>query len=70
MDFVSFLDPANARTEDSGQARYIEVHDPRTANDDSGVFLRIHSWDDEGRGHPELDALIGRRVRVRIEPVD
>ena len=54
----------DVRTEDSGCAKILEI--------DGGherTFIRFQSWS-EDQDHPEIDRLMGRRVRVTIETID
>ena len=66
--FEDVLEPADVITEDSGCAKYVEISDDR----ESGLFVRLHSWDDSDGTptHPDFDALIGKRVRVTIEVLE
>ncbi len=53
--------------EDSGCAKIIEVSDER----EEGPFVRLQSWSEQKPPqHPELDALLGKNIRVTVEVLD
>jgi hypothetical protein len=59
--FEHFVEPTDVKTEDSGQAKIIQVDD-----NDLPVFVRLQSWD-ESTKHPLFNRIIGKRVRVTVE---
>ncbi len=54
--------------EDGGRAQIYNVFDPND-DDDDGMFIRIQTWADSGK-HPEMDKLVGKRIRVTVEIID
>lgn len=51
---------------DGSESRYGYVDENE---DDEGFYVGLFSWS-RGRGHPEITALNGRRVRITIEVID
>ena len=60
-DTVSYFE-----TEDNGHSKIAEIDDPNQ----SQLFLRLHSWNRDSNTHPELDDLIGKKVRVTLEVIE
>lgn len=60
------------KVEDGGQAQIAEIggESDDYADGESGMFVRIQSWCEGGKHHPEMDAIRGKRVRVTIEVVE
>jgi hypothetical protein len=56
--------------EDSGCAKIVHCNDIFEENQDEGMFVRLHSWSNTPRVHPELDQFIGRKVRITVETID
>lgn len=54
--------------EDSGCAQIYSVVDLNDCEGD-GMFVKIQSWSDDGK-HPEMDKLVGKRIRVTVEIID
>lgn len=54
--------------EDGGCAQIYNLFDPED-HDDDGMFIRIQSWSNSSK-HPEMDKLVGKRIRVTVEIVD
>lgn len=50
--------------EDDGRARIADIDTMSEPHE--GFWVQLRSWSD-GRGHPEMDALEGKRVRIIIE---
>ncbi len=50
--------------EDGGMAQILEV-----SNDDSDVFVRLQSWNDDGK-HTELDRLVGKKLKITVEVIE
>lgn len=63
--------------EDSGCAKIVtcddgstdHLYDEKNPNESHGLFVRLQSWSGDAK-HPELDAFIGRKVRITIETID
>jgi hypothetical protein len=54
--------------EDSGQARVADIRDNNTDDKDTGVFLRIHSWDAK-KEHAEWSKMgvkVGAKVLIGL----
>jgi hypothetical protein len=65
-----FISEANdIRTEDGGQAKIATLYP--VEHEENGVFIRLQSWCEGGKEHPEFDALIkpGKQYIVHIEEV-
>lgn len=59
-------------SEDSGRALIVDCGEPEKvdeADKDSGMWVRIGSWDDL-RIHSDIRSLEGKRVRVTLEVID
>jgi len=56
-------------SEDSGAALIAELDDTKNFGTiDDGFFVRLHSWCEAiPPVHPTMEALSGKRVRIRIE---
>lgn len=59
--FDQQVEPADVKTEDSGQAKILEFD-----NDSNTLFVRVHSYA-ENKQHPDFDQLVGKRVRITVE---
>lgn len=69
MDFECFISPDAVTVNDGLQARYVDLDPDPDAT--SGLWVTLRSWAGNAPyAHPEFEALVGRRVRVRIEPID
>ena len=56
--------------EDSGAALISQFSlDPAGKNEDSGLFVRVQSWD-ETREHKDASTLAGKRLRVTVEVIE
>lgn len=60
--------PEYLDVEDSGCAKIYSVVDT-DEEDLNGIFVKVQSWYDNGY-HPEMDALVGKRIRVTVEILD
>lgn len=58
--------------EDGGQAKIVTLLPEGSGDDESGIFIRLQSWCEGGKDHPEVDALIkpGKRYLIKIEEVE
>jgi len=56
------------KSEDGGKALIATVYDevPARTDQDTGMFVRIQSWDETGQ-HAEARQIEGKRVRITIE---
>ena len=71
--FVARVDPEDIKIEDGGQAKIAMLcPEDIKGSDEGGMFLRLHSWCDDGNDHPEFDALIkpGKEYVIRIQQVE
>lgn len=53
--------PASIEREDGGAALIVNF----PTDEDSGIFVRVQSYDDQGEH--ELEQILGKRVRVTVE---
>lgn len=51
--------------EDGGQAMIVELGSETQGQ----IFVRLHSWDTTC-AHPEMQMLMGKRIKVSVEVVD
>jgi hypothetical protein len=68
---ISFIEnePLSFKTEDSGAAMIADTNGVNYDNEDSGLFVRIQSWD-ESLKHPLTKSLEGKKVKITIEVLD
>lgn len=67
MSKFEFVGVINPDEEDGGRALIAEVE---SVDPDSHLFVRIQSWDEEqaiSNTHPEMNSMIGKKVKVTIE---
>lgn len=68
LDFTVLIDPKEITREDSGTALYVDLDpDPSSGR---GLWMTLRSSEEFGAEHPEFSALVGKRVRVRVELID
>lgn len=68
--FKKVIEDSNVRyeKEDGGQALICYFGDSPNCDDEFGVAIRLHSYDDRNKkGHIEAERLRGKRVRITIE---
>jgi hypothetical protein len=68
-EFIQEIKPTDVDTEDSGCAIICHVDGEGHENEDTGMFVRLQSWDDDKK-HVEIRKFIGRKVKITVETVD
>lgn len=66
--FEELVKPMGVESKDGGRGLIYEIQSPQ----DSGLFVRLHSWAEpiEAEPHADFNFLVGKRVRITIEVVE
>jgi hypothetical protein len=71
MEKIILEGPVECDKEDGGRVLIAQIAHVvgESENSDEGLYVRIQSWS-ESKMHPQMDALIGKKVRVTIEIIE
>ena len=64
------VDLPYCKTEDGGSALIGELYPINDEDEESGMFVRLQSWEDNPDlpgAHKQLQSLVGQRLRITIE---